>query len=983
MSLLRLERLIQEAQRILEGDQERAIDVAREIAAAAKNCNQRLQQVSFLLSKGEVIQALQLAEEPPAIQEVLRLLGFDKIRDWKKLCLQKAWPIPEDPDENTVLQLNEAYLKSEKNKQGHQSLLDTYRGKMLKGDRLSALTLLKAHLRRNPNDHWAVKEHKNVFEAEARSQYQKLHKCLTVMDEATVVEQMDVLDRVGLGDPEQEIYQRGNMVRTGYRRKQIENEVISCQPNLHKWRSGDLWEEAVQYFDDLRQRAREFGVKLPNHGDLYDGMRWADSRRTDELKKVQIAELEGRVRNGLARLEEERGRQQRKTRAEMIESLAEIDRWQRRANELSHRLETGLDQRVARESMMLRQDEAHMARRTKTAIGAFVILITGTLMAVGWLAFKRGSEDRLKSTISKLIQDREIKAAESFLQLKQPELQSTLLADRERLNAFIEREKATRNLVHDEIGKFAQTLKNTARLWPNEFLTLQKLRKDVNALPRDFQNEIQNELDLLENEWQKMAAEEKRKRTDTEKNTLQEIELQLDKLGESEKSASSTTSILESKLAKIGSDREELIAPLRSGEEIATWVKKLQQKLIQKKGLVNNIEQFRSKLNEATRKGDLEAFQLLLNEASESSVLPTEIAEKARNAAQLEKKPEILSAKLWMPYALSDGKTILKEHASYLPSGLPLPKEKEAAEKLQSEFLSEIYMYQIPDPKRVIYVRGKIQNFKREDQGEFAINIFLFDPESQESTPRFVKTPKIKVASRLDAPTPVVEPLGELLKITKISEFTRKISEEENFPPVTEPLLANFMDQLFHADSIDPLGRGYVACRLKEMCEEGLRPEQFGMTYAPSLKRKLTELGDLPSVEEGEWLWAAKRQDPAKLASYKKFFELPPLHPGFAKESIFLACLAKEHGIKFVGCVDEAGMFPELGDGYFLVPEEKGIKVFQKERYGLRPFCPIYKLETEPMAAVKKAAARAGIDLPLADSILRQYAPGVIEEMKP
>jgi hypothetical protein len=983
MSLIKLERLLLEVQRVLDGEQEGAADVAREIAAATKNCNQRLQQVAFLLSKGEAIQALQLAEEPPAIQEVLRLLGFEKIRDWKKLCQQKAWPLPEDPDEKTILQLNEAYLKSEKNKQGHQSLLDAYRGKMLKGDRLSALSLLKAHLRRNPNDGWAVKEHKNVIEAEARSQYQKLHKSLTVMDEATVAQQMDVLDSVGLGNPDQEMYQRGNMVRTGYRKKQIESEVISCQPNLHKWRGGDLWEEAVQYFDDLRQRAREFGVKLPNNGDLYEGMRWADSRRADEIKKVQIAELEGQVRNGLARLEDERGRQQRKTRAETIESLAEIDRWQRRANELSHRLDAGLDQRVARESMMLRQDEAHMARRTKTAIGAFVFLITGTLMAVGWLAFKRGSEDRLKSTIGKLIQDREIKAAESFLQLKQAELQSTLLADRERLNAFIEREKATCNLVHDEIGKFAQTLRNTERHWPSEFTTLQKLRKDVNALPRDFQNEIQNELDLLENEWQKMAAEEKRRRADIEKNTLQEIELQLDKIGESQSSASSATSILESRLTKVESDREDLIAPLRSGEEIGTWVKKLQQKLIKKKGLVNNIEQFRSKLNEVARKGDLDSFQQLLNEASESSVLPTEIAEKARNAAQLEKKPEVLTLKLWMPYALSDGKSILKEQTSYLPSGLPLPKEKEAAEKLQSEFLSEIYMYQIPDPKRVIYVRGKIQNFKREDQGEYAINIFLFDPESQSSAPRFVKTPKIKVASPLDAPTPVAEPLGELLKKTKISEFTRKISDDENFPLATEPLLANFMDQLFNANSVDPLGRGYVACRLKELCEEGLRPEQFGMTYAPSLRRKFTELGGLPLVEEGEWLLNSKRKDPVKLDSYKKFFELPPQHPGYAKESIFLASLAKQHGIKFVGCVDEAGMFPELGDGYFLVPEEKGIKVFRKERYGLIPFCPIYKLDTEPMEAVKNAAARAGIDLPLADSILRQYAPGVIEEMKP
>jgi hypothetical protein len=57
--------------------------------------------------------------------------------------------------------------------------------------------------------------------------------------------------------------------------------------------------------------------------------------------------------------------------------------------------------------------------------------------------------------------------------------------------------------------------------------------------------------------------------------------------------------------------------------------------------------------------------------------------------------------------------------------------------------------------------------------------------------------------------------------------------------------------------------------------------------------------------------------------------------------------------------------------------------VFQKERHGLIPFCPIYKLEAEPMIAVQKAAARAGIDFSLAESILQQYVPGIIEGAKP
>lgn len=985
MSLIRLERLIQEAQRILEGDHDGAVDVAREIAAVSKNCNQRLQQVTFLISKNDIVQALQLAEDSPAIQDVLRLLGFGNSGEWKKLCLQKKWPVLEDPDEHAVLQLNEAYLKAAKSKPGNQNLLDAYRGKMLKGDRLSALSLLKAHLRRNPNDEWAQKEQINVLEAESRAQNQKLQKYISVMDEAAVVEQMDVLDRNGLGNADQELYQRGNMIRESFRKRELENEIQICLCNVLKWKTDDHWLEAVEYLDNLRQRAREYNVKFPSSGDLYEATRWADARRKEEIKKGQITELEGQVRNGLARLEEERGRQQKKKRAELIENLADLDRWQRMAVELSHRWESGLEQRLSRESLMLREDEGNLERKAKLAIGTFTIMIAGTLIVTGWLVFKKKSEEGLKNTIGTLMREREVKAAEGFLQQMQGESKNTLIAEKERLTSFIEREKTLCKRVQDKLQKFGQILKETERLWVDEYSMVQQLHKDVSALPRDFQSELQNELDHVENEWQKMAAEEKRKRSDEEKHILEEMESQLEKVEEIQSSAKSIVDILQRKLAKLVNQRDEEINPIRSGEEVATSIKRTQKKLEIKVSLIMKVEDCRSKLNTASRNGDVEVFQKALSEVSESAEIPNEIAEKARNAAQLEMNPQILSLRLWMPYASTEKQSKQSQiNASYLPSGLALPKEKEAAEKLQGELIDEIYMYQIPDPNRKIYVRGKIQNVKREDQGSlFAFNIFLYDPDASDIVPRFVKTPKIKIGLRLDAPRPVPEPLGDLLVKSKISDFMKSIAENEDYPKASDPVMQIFVDQLFSSDTVDPLGRGYVVCRLKEMCEGGLRPEQFGMIFSPTLQRKFVELGKLPAVEEGEWLLSSKRKDPVKVATYKEFFEPNPKHPGYAKEAIFLSSLAKQCSVKFVGCVDEEGLFPDLGGGYFLVPGEKSVKIFQKERHGLIPFCPIYKLETEPMIAVQKAAARAGIDFSLAESILQEYVPGIIEGAKP
>ena len=986
MSLVKLERLIHEALRILDGDQDGALDVAREIAASSRTCNHRLQQISFLVSKGESVQALQLAEDPPAIQDVLRLLGFNKASEWKKLCLQKGWPVLEEPDGNIILRLNEAYLKVEKSKSGHLGLLETYRGRMLKGDRLAALSLLKAHLRTSPSDEWAKNELKNATEAEARSLYQKLQKSLGVMDETAVTEQMDVLDRSGLERPSQEIYQRGNLIRQVYRKRQVESEVSSCLPSIRNWKSGDLWQEAVQYLDDLSQRAREYGSRLPSEGELAEAISWADARRLQEREKIQIGELEGQVRIGLARLEEERGRQQKKTHSELIESLADLDRWQRVAVELSHQWETVLEQRLARETAMLREDEATMARKTKFAIGTFSMILAGILITTGYLVFQKKSEERLRENIGKLMQNREVKAAEAFLEKKQGELQGSLLAQKERLAAYIEREKTKRDQVQEQLQKFRQILKTPKRLWLDEYDKLQKLRKDVSDMPPDFQIELQSEMDLLENEWQQMASEEKRRVSDEEKSQLKAIESKLDNVVELKDTATLLIDNLRNELDNLVNRRNNAINPTRSGEEVAVWIKKLKKAIETKKGLVKEVADYRSQLNNACQKGDSESFQKVLIEISESSEIPSVMADKARNAAQLEMNPEILSATLWMPYAETQKKPKQSQNSAiYLPSGLPLPKEKEAAKILQCEFLDGVYKIEIPDPNRFVYVRGKNLNPRRDEKKRIlnATGIFLYDPDNSATSPRFVKTPIIKIGTHLDAPEVVPEPLCELLVRSNISKFVRSIIEDEEYPKTSHPVFQGFMDELFRSQTVDPLGRGYVAFRLMEICEGSLRPEKFGMNFSPTLQRKLVELRKLPLVEEGEWLLASKRRDQAKAANYQKFFEIDPKHPGYAKEATFLAFLANQSGLKIVGCVNEEGLSPDLGDGYFLVPEEKGVKVFQKERHGLIPFCPIFKLGIEPKTVVQKAAARAGIDLTVAEWLIQLYVPGVMEGVKP
>jgi hypothetical protein len=975
MSLLKLERLIQSAHHILEGDSGDGLDVAREIALAGKTLQQRLQQINLLISRGEILQALELAEDSPAIQDSLRLFGFSQANEWRKMCRSKGWPLPEEPDENMVLQLNEAYQVAERGRAGQSGLVEAYRGKMLKGDRLAAVSLLKAHLRRSPSDTWAQGELRNVEEAEARNQYQKLQKYLQTGDEAQIVQQMDSLDNNGFGRPEEEIYICGGNIRHSFRRKEVEADTKEALVRLQDWKTGDHWKEAVQYLDDLRRRAREFSVVLPQQGEFAELVRWIDGRRGSEERKAQILELEARVRAGLARLEEERGRQVKKSRAELVENLADLDRWERQATELAHRWESSLEQRLHRELSLLREDDRAATRKRQVAIGSLIALIAGALLAAGAMIFQKSTEDRAREVIGKLIREREVKAAEQFLEQRTKDLQGVLLAEKEKLAAFLEREKAARKRLGDDLKTFDQILKNPTRSWSDEYRLMERLKKAAAELPKDFQGELKNELLKLEDDWKKAADEEKKKREEAEERKLGEIEKEIDGIEAAHGAAVARLGALEGRLDTLADERSSVIEPIRSPETVNLKIQKIRGVLDQKVKMASEIEGFNKRLLEAARKGDVEEFQKELNKMAESIEVPAELAEKARDASRLEKNPEILLSRLWMPYGPETEKnTFSSEALGYLPSGLPLPKEKEAARRLLNDFMDELYEYPVPDSMDKILVRGKIKNSTTEGQKIWAFNIIVYEPE----TGKFEKRPKQQIlVSRSLQNEGEPEAMFKFLKESKISEFAKKIDEEENYPRVFQPILAEFFDQLFSENSLDSLGRGYVAKCLKDLSEGGMRPAQFGLQYSPSLQRKINELAKLPEVKEGEWLKPDKKKDLTKAKAYQAFFDITSGQPSFVKETNFLSSLTKGQSLTLVALVDEAGMCPELGSGVFLVPQEGGIKVFRGQRHGLIPFCPIYRLEKNPQEVIERARSKAGLSPEEAALLVKNNLPAL------
>ncbi|HIG44428.1 MAG TPA: hypothetical protein EYQ14_28425 [Gammaproteobacteria bacterium] len=113
MNLTETERLVRRIELYLkQQDASLQPDVmAREYAAEHGAATKRLITCQRIIRGGDHAQALQLAEEPPAVLDVIGQLEFRKAKEWLALCRNNGWPVPEPLDREVVRTLQDAYTK--------------------------------------------------------------------------------------------------------------------------------------------------------------------------------------------------------------------------------------------------------------------------------------------------------------------------------------------------------------------------------------------------------------------------------------------------------------------------------------------------------------------------------------------------------------------------------------------------------------------------------------------------------------------------------------------------------------------------------------------------------------------------------------------------------------------------------------------------------------------------------------------------------
>lgn len=92
----------------------RLADVAQQYAAAARECNERLQRCSDLLARGHRPDAIALAEAEPDLLALVSLLSFVEFPEWQELAATYGWERPPTLKRDVAEGLSAAYTTEAK-----------------------------------------------------------------------------------------------------------------------------------------------------------------------------------------------------------------------------------------------------------------------------------------------------------------------------------------------------------------------------------------------------------------------------------------------------------------------------------------------------------------------------------------------------------------------------------------------------------------------------------------------------------------------------------------------------------------------------------------------------------------------------------------------------------------------------------------------------------------------------------------------------
>ena len=834
--------------------------LAQDFAELGRAASRRLEQCASMIEAGEELQALQLAETPPPLLDLLTLLSFRQASEWRTYCQGRGLPWAEPFFDKHVRLLNETYGKGTARAQPTiDRLLKAYREASLKAEDERGLSILRVIHRMNPAEQNFAQEIKRLEEKTVRARLDKLGRILASGDKGAVLTQLREVETSGLPIP-------GN--HPAWQQAQL----LRCQQLLAQaeaLRRSDSWQEAEPIVQEIKSLASQHSVLFPEADvtrferleQWTSGERQSFAQNQDFQRAVEALDYQVRAS------ESKRSDRSQGSVAALQDELSSLTaKWQEA--ERFGTLDEELVRRCQRSCDWLQAQIRRGVKRKRTTAVAVGLGVAALLALGGFVFWDFTTAGQFAAQLDRLETARRVTDATTLLN-EIPErlkMKPRLAAALTRSGEFISRELALKKDFEEKLA----------------------------ALQTMAQRGFTNDLAAVESE-QKACAQ-----------ALDRIALEYQTLGQ----------------ANLRAFQQQWQSRLRAGEpahnaEFSNQLAAAQQLVVQRLNVTNSLEMLRQTLPEAqTTLGKLAAlrqspirlddnldrqYRHLTNEVggwSNTIAQWTDLHARLPQSPSLERyldsvalisKSLLASAKeracaaAWQNQSVDEGSLLgglllpgqPQAWAALTNSAIappfrpaePTAQEKDACLRLRDDRnVQDVYWYWLTNTASNPNNRGKSKlvlvqgDLSTDRAGIKSGNIY--DPEGSRDALRF----DLQKLASYEWDYNRIEKRG----MTRECDAFRRLGLGDLIDPNTgkyQKSVLELMDRVSQDEGASATFRAFVTLRLAELAE--MRPAEWGLPWCPSAALHIQDLKRLgaENVQSGDWMV------PFRVASYEQSFK--------------------------------------------------------------------------------------------------------------
>jgi hypothetical protein len=865
-----------------------AAKLAQDYAELGRAAMRRLEQCNLMIDAGEELQALQLAETPPPLLDLITVLSFRQAGEWREYCQKRGLPFVEPFYDKFVRQLNATYGKGIAS--DHPYYRD-YRRAVLKNEEERALSILRVIARLNPSDQNVAQELHRLEDKALRARLERLRQTIDSGGSEAALAQLAELEGSALPiPPTNPVWQKAQLLRCRQMLEQAE-----------ALRRREDWAEAESVVEEIRTLANQNGVPLaPEDTARWNALeQWTNAERTAQAREQDLRRATEALEYFVQTAEQQRGNARGQTLAQLQNQLNSLNAKWHEAERFGA-LDPGLADRCQEQSNWLRSDiQRAIGRKRLLAVlcAGIAIAILATAAFFFWDSMR---QRQLAAQLHQFESQRRVGDTQKLLEGLSPRLKRRLPQAVPEAERFVAAELARQTAFEQKLA----ALRAAMRQEENALAQVERQRSECLAalgqLAPEFQTRAKADFDAFDQQWQNRLGT-----LEAGHNTQFST-----RLAEAERLAAVSLNAI--------NGAEALRAALPGIQSVAADLDRLHSQPVPlQEDLGRRFVQLTNQVATCVR--------MLAEWDGAISARPHSLEEHLERLKKLERSPlaspsqracieeidrlgltqNMLLGQLLLP-SQPEAWSLLTNLTATPPAfrpETPTDAEKEAYLKLRDDpNMHDVFAYWLtanagrndnPYQSHAIFTRGSLTTNKLFQSVGLIYDWQKF-PDKLRFEPQTISTYDYSA----------MEKKG----LTQESDAFERLGLRDLIDPNSgnyQKSMLELLDRLNQDAESSTLFRAYVTLRLFDIAQ--LRPGEWGLPWVPSARKERKDLEDLraQNLQSGDWMV------PSQTAAYKESlqqFYKAMRQVTLEKEGRFfyrLAQQAAEKGFGFAGYVDE------------------------------------------------------------------------------